>query len=217
MGAGQFGYRAQEYYEKFHQNPENIFTIMRRAAELGWGIQPFGIPPIVQSLAKISKEYPGVPFLFVCGIADSSEEIKVARELGCSLVGYHASVTDQTTIEEREQCLAKMDIPGVLKGFATHAPFRQIPELLQSSADFLLIPVNKVRKIMGNNAHRVPDLIKHSSKPIIGKKTMAAGCINPKEALEYVTALNVDAVCIGVASVEELEENHEILSRLEFI
>jgi tryptophan synthase alpha subunit len=217
IGAGQFGLKAQQFYQQFYETPENMLEIMIRAAELGWGIQPFALPKILTVLHDLRTEHPEVPLMFMCGVGDFKSELDRVVHNGAQGAGLHAGITDQLSPGEREAFLSIVRHEGLVTGLATHSPARHLPEMIDSSADFLFVPINKTGKFMGEKVRSVYKLIKGIKKPVIAKKVFGAGEISPEDAIPFVLAHNVNAVCLGVTSIDELEQNHEILTNLEFI
>ncbi|MCX7765278.1 MAG: hypothetical protein N2246_01020 [Candidatus Sumerlaeia bacterium] len=217
IGAGQFGRLAEVYYQRFYLQPENMAKIMQLAVEFGWGIQPFSLPNILSALREVKKRYPQVALVFICGLADFDKELKMAVALDATAVGTHAMITDRLPAEQLNTYVDKIKQHNLLGGFATHTPARTLPLLAQTSADFVMIPLNKAGKLMGSNAQLVSSLIKDYPKPIIAKKTLAAGTLHPPEALEYVVNCGVAGVCLGVVEDAQLLENHKILTDLNFI
>ena len=217
IGAGQFGERAEEYYKRFYLNPDNMLAIMERAAELGWGIQSFIRPNLVSTIRTLKQTHPQVPCFFVCGMDTLSPEIETALFLEPLVLGFHASIADHSSRAERQQCLESVHNPHILTAFATHEPARTLPVLQRTSVDLLMVPLNKSGRLMGKNAHIVPESVRTCKKPIIAKKVFCAGTIDCEFALEYVVSLGVSGVCLGVTSLEELEKNHETLQNLDFI
>lgn len=217
IGAGQFGRLAELYYRRFYLQPDNMRIIMQHAVELGWGIQPFSLPNIISALKALKKDHPKVALLFICGLSDFDGELQVAVALGATAVGTHAILTDQLPAEQLNTYLEKIKQHNLLGGFATHNPAQTLPLLAQTSADFIMIPLNKSGKLMGRNAQVVPSMIEDYPKPIIAKKTLAAGTLQPEEALEYVVNCGVAGVCLGITEESQLQENHKILTALNFI
>ena len=218
IGSGQFGRRSPELHAQFYENPDNILEIMRRAAELGWGIQPFPFPPLLQALSELRTSFPEIPLIFSCGMGFYESEIDHVEKFGkVHAVFMHACVTDQTSPGERECFLRRLALMGFIHGMATHSPARTIREISQSSADFLMIPVNISGIFMGDRAVQVYKSISATEKPVIGKKILGAGTLDPEEAFQFAISSGISGVCVGVTSVDELEQNHEILTKLDFI
>lgn len=217
FGASQFGERAEEYYRQFYLNPDNMLAIMERAVQLGWGIQSFILPNLVAAIRTLKQTYPQAPCFFVCGMNTLSPEIETALFFEPLVIGFHASIADHSSPEERQQCLDSVTNPHILTGFATHEPAKTLPVLQRMSVDVLMVPLNKNGRLMGKNAHLVPEFVRTCKKPIIAKKVFCAGTINTEFALEYVVSLGVSGVCLGVTSLDELEKNHNTLQKLDFI
>lgn len=57
IGAGQFGSRAQIYYEHFYKKPENIVKIVLKAVDLGvTGVQALPFRPVFRALKAVERE-----------------------------------------------------------------------------------------------------------------------------------------------------------------
>lgn len=216
IGAGQFGKLCHHYYRNFYLQPENMVEIMTKAAELEWGIQPFALPNVIAALQKLRENYPQASLLFICGMQDFEEELKTAVKVGATAVGIHAMITDSNSAEELRSYVSKIKAAHLLSGFATHNPARTLGEIEKTEADFVLVPVNKTWRLMGSNPQLVPELIKNYPKIVIAKKILAAGTLQPAEALQYIVELGIKAICIGITAVEQMTEIQDILAKLNF-
>ena len=79
----------------------------------------------------------------------------------------------------------------------------------------MLAPLNKYGHLMDLRPDEAVNLYRELGIPIIAKKVLGAGRIEPREALEFIARSKcVDGVAIGVASVEEAEETFSIALKL---
>lgn len=83
-----------------------------------------------------------------------------------------------------------------------------ILESTELKFDGYVTPVNMLGALMLPNHRRAIKEIKRTEKRIVAIKTMAGGRIEPQEAFKYVfKTVGVDACMIGVASLNEVEED----------
>lgn len=217
VGAGQFGFRAVLYAERFLGNPENMVKIYVKALRLGLnGFNVLGVDKVVYALAEASRRVRGKPFvLATCGMWGEArlwKEYEVVRELSPKLIALHANVVDREasprgSMSKLASLVSKLKSLGHVVGIATHAPGTTIPiaEDLKLDVDFYFAPVNKLGEFMGPDPQVALRELKRASKPVIAKKCLAAGKLKLQEALDFIFKdFKAAAAVVGVASEEEV-------------
>ena len=211
IGAGQFGGRAALYRARFHENPQNIVKLVRKAVELGIvGIQVLQSPPILRALEVVEKELG--ERLTVVGTVGPDEPLKDIPEFqrfNIAAMVLHGQLTDGRNLSEISGLLDEIRSAGCLAGLATHEPLSTLKWLTEAKpdVDLLMLPFNKLGMFMDASPREIVKEIERIHKPVIGKKVLAAGRLKPKEALEYVARVGcIDAVALGVASEREADE-----------
>lgn len=214
LGAGQFGSRAIEYYQRFYLHPENITELIIEAMELGITcVQAVGYEVIVKAIEE-AKSYTkkDIEIVGSIGVQDFEQELDLMKNLKAKIILTHARITDKLDDYFRD-CIDKIDKVAIA-GVVTHNPGVIIPKLSdQDKIKVIMAPINKAGRFMFLYPEQALDAIKNTDKIVIGKKTLAAGMLKPREALEYVAEF-VYGVAIGVASTEELQETFGIAKEI---
>jgi hypothetical protein len=215
LGAGQFNDRAMMYYSRLYKKPENMVKIIVRSIELGInGIQAIAYGEIIKAITK-SVEITGEHLYssLVIGLNSWREELNYAETIGSDIIYIHAQISDSQNLPLIGEVVDTIRQRGLVPGCATHQPARTIPFLDNSNLPIAsyLAPINKTGRFMGNNPERTREIISHTPKVIVAKKTLAAGRLKPREALEYFRDLKwVAGIAIGIASVQEADETFPI-------
>ena len=214
LGAGQFGLRAREYYQRFYLNPANIANLLVEAAEfdITW-VQAIACKPITKAIEEARKRTQRqIQIVATVGVEQFEPELELVKDLGAKIILTHARITDRLDSYFRD-CIKRIDDIAIA-GAVTHNPGVVIPKL--SSYDevkMIMAAINLAGRFMNPSADSTLDAIKNTEKIVLGKKTLAAGPLQPREALEYVTE-HVYGVAIGVTSTEELKETFAIAKQI---
>jgi hypothetical protein len=215
LGAGQFDNRALMYYSRLFQKPENIVSIIVKSIELGIeAVQAIAYREIVKAILK-AVQITGrqVYTSLAIGLDDWREELRYAEELGSDIIYLHARIADSRNIKMMHEITEATRHEGRIPGCATHNPARTIPFLDSADVDIAtyLAPVNKIGRFMGKDPDRTLEIITGTPRAVIAKKTLAAGRLAPREALDYFRDLkSIAGIAIGIASVREAEETFPI-------
>lgn len=218
LGAGQFGVRAYQYYKHFFENPRNITDLVIEAINFGVrGIQLVAYREIVEAIRRAQVET-GVELVIIGSLPfDRPEEgLDCLSSLPTKAVLLHGEETDRLNFKVLESWLGRIRELGFIPGVATHKPDIVLPELLESKLDFqvVLLPFNAAGFLMGKK-EKVFDVVRRSDKSFIAMKTLAAGRLKPREALEYLFSCEgIDSVAIGVATMEEVKETFSIAKNI---
>jgi len=214
IGAGQFGLRSMEYYLRFTMNPENVTKLIVEAAEMGitW-VQALGyefIGKAVEEARNITKI--DIQVIGSIGPHNFDSQFDLMKRLGARIILTHAVVTDRLD-KHFEKCIDRINDVSIA-GAVTHLPGKIIPQLSgYDKVKIIMASVNKIGKFMSPTPKESLDAIKNTDKVVIGKKTLAAGVLKPREALEY-TSNFVYGATIGIASSEELRETFGVAKEI---
>jgi hypothetical protein len=217
IGAGQFGPRALEFRAQLYDRPEAMLAILRRAAELGWGLQSFVLPGLVSALEAFRAEGGAIDVVLAAGMFDLDAELDGCASLEPRAVCLHAAVADRLSGSKLDRQLERVEETGAIPGIATHHPARTVPLVQETRCRIVMAPANPANVFMGRDPQAGLRAIQETSLPVIAKKTLAAGRVSPREGLAHAVSLGVAAVAVGVTSVAELEEDHAILEELGFL
>jgi len=211
VGAGQFGSRAQFYYNHFYQKPGNIVKLVLKAVDLGvTGIQALPFRPIFRALKAVERELKGsLTVVGTIGPDDPVSNIQDFQAFNTVAMLLHGEITDKRNSREISELLNKVHAAGCLAGLVTHEPLSTLNWLLKTdlNPNLLMVPFNKLGMFMDADPVKVAEAVRRLGKPIIGKKILAAGYLPPKDALTYVAqSACIDIVALGVASEQEAKE-----------
>jgi hypothetical protein len=210
IGAGQFGRKAEFYYNHFFLQPENITKVVTRAIELGVNaIQVIGYPQVVEAVQEAKKRTAAELFLIgTVGLGSIEREIQLMLEAGAQGVIIHGSLADRDMAFARQH-LASLREQGLVTGIATHRPGMTIPRVEEmEELEIILCPLNKVGRFMEPSVESTLQAIETSSKRIMAMKPLAAGRLSPQEAFSYISD-KVAGFAVGIASNEEAEQTFE--------
>jgi len=214
LGAGQFGYRALEYRKRFYENPENMSELIAETANFGiLCVQALGDERIAKAIVN-ARERTGkdIEVVGTVGMQDFDQELEIMKSLDAKIILTHAFITDRLD-DYFSICIDEISNIGIA-GIVTHNPGITIPELANyDKVKIVMAPINKVGKYMLPSAEKTLEAIKNTDKIVLGKKTLAAGLLDPKEAIEYVSKF-VYGVAIGITSSQELKETFGIAKEL---
>ncbi len=219
IGAGQFEDRAYEYYLKFYGKPENVEEIALKSFEIGVrGVQILPYWWVYKGIYNAMKKFSDEIIIVGTMLPDEVENsINYLSKLNATAILIHASITDLKSKEilNRAIKIARKNAP--LTGIVTHFPRRTLPWIKENNfeIDLILAPFNKYGYLMDLNPNEAIKLYREMNIPIIGKKILGAGKIEPKEAIEYaVKAKCLEGMALGVASINEAEETFTLALKL---
>ncbi|MDY6934742.1 MAG: hypothetical protein SVZ03_11065 [Spirochaetota bacterium] len=219
LGAGQFDSRALNYYSNLYNKPENMINIILKSLEMGINaVNVIAYRKIVDAVLKVSQiSTQRIYSSLVIGIEDWEEELRYAEELNSDIIYIHARISDSRRLSLIKEIIESIRRYDFIPGCATHNPATTIPFLDDSKLDIstYLAPINKIGRFMGKDSKSTLDIICNTPKIVIAKKALAAGRLDPLEALQYLTSQNkISGVALGIASVEEAQETLSIAKRL---
>jgi hypothetical protein len=204
IGAGQFGRKAEFYYNHFFLQPENITAVVADAIELGVNaVQVIGYPRVLEAVQEAAKKTNTELFLVgTVGLGSIEREIEIMLQAGAQGVVIHGSLADRDMPFARLH-LAALRERGLVTGIATHRPGMTIPRVEEmEEVEIILCPFNKAGRFMEPSEASTLQAIERSSKQIIAIKPLAAGRVSPQEGLSYL-ADKVAGFAVGIGSKEE--------------
>jgi len=219
IGAGQFGSRAFRYYLKFFGKPESVREVALKSFELGVrGVQILPYSWVYRGIESAVRDF-GDEIVIVGTMLPDELEKSIDRldKLGAIAVLVHASLVDLMSEDVLVRALRLAGRSAPITGIVTHSPAKVIPWIKKCNLeiDLVLAPLNKYGHLMDLRPDEAVNLYRELGIPIIAKKVLGAGRIEPREALEFIARSKcVDGVAIGVASVEEAEETFSIALKL---
>ena len=223
IGAGQFGNRSSVYLKMFWNKPENMVRLFMVAIELGFdGIQAVAYPRILDAL-YVARQKTGqhIPIIASVPPREIQESLWNLADMKAEVILIHGAITDKAVVANEYEVLTKLtkqirDISAI-PGAATHSPNEILPKLLKSDLDleYLMTPLNAIGKFVNDLEGLLKVINENSSNiKIIAMKPLAAGEIAPQEALEFLFQQNIDAIAIGITSIDEAKEIMEIVNAL---
>lgn len=214
LGAGQFGPRARRYYQHFYLNPGNIANLIVQATEFDvtW-VQGIACAPIAKAIEEARKHTQRqIQIAATVGVEKFETELELMKNLNARIILTHARITDRLD-SDFKNCIKRIGDIAVA-GVVTHNPGIVIPKLSNyDQIKIIMAPINLAGWFMNPSVSSTLEAITKTDKIVIGKKTLAAGLLQPREALEYV-AQYVYGVAIGVASIGELKETFGIAKQI---
>ncbi len=212
IGAGQFGWKAYEYYAYFYLNPGNIVALLEECAKIGFeGLQLLPFKPLIEAVKEVKRR--GFSFTIVgsVGVGNLNDDIKALEDVNSKAAVLHASLTDQARIDVVKRLLKEVKERGMLAGLATHKPYTTLKRLLSKAFpfdyDFVMLTLNSKGIFMDAPPQNVIPLIERLGKPVIAKKVLGAGVIRPLEAFNFIAKVKfVESVAVGVTSKAEALE-----------
>jgi hypothetical protein len=211
IGAGQFDSRARDYYTQFYQNPENMEKIIAKSIELGVpAIHAIAYDRIIEVINRVQQSNQVKIFCSITiGLNDWRKEIYESKIIDPQIAFIHGTITDARNMSILGKMMDEIMKAGIIPGCATHNPLETIPFLEGSGLDIKIYfaPVNPTGRYLGREPQRVIELLKNAARPVIGKKVLAAGRIEPERAFSFVSKIhNIKGIAVGIASLQEAEE-----------
>jgi len=214
IGAGQFGPKADFYYNHFFLQPDNITDIVVRAVALGVNaVQLIGYPRVVEAVQEAAQRTSTDLFLLgTVGLGSIEREIQIMLDAGAQGVVVHGSLADRDMPFARQHLAALRD-QGLVTGIATHRPRMTIPHVEDiEEVELILCPFNKLGRFMDPSPESTWHAVESTSKTIMAMKPLAAGSLSAQEGLSYISG-KVPGLAVGMASVEEAEETFAVAKR----
>jgi hypothetical protein len=215
IGAGQFGYKALEWRNKFLNNTKAILEILEASYAKGSrGIEVIPIGKILEA-AQVMIECHNDYVITGSTYPGPNPKIEALIDIGAKIIFVHGMISDNKG-REILTLLDEISSNGIIPGIATHDPISTIKYCIKNSlrVRVFLVPFNSIGFLMGN-AKELEDIVdKSKSYYYIGMKTLAAGQIKPKIAFQYISNHNICAVAIGMVTKKQAEETTKLALEL---
>lgn len=233
-----YGHRSRLYLDDLYNNPQNISQVIVEAYNCGVRainlvndsnlLEAYDLAvsegcrmKVIPTIGKSDVDYLN-PNYEIAKETDWDEDIELFSQYDCPLMIVDEFITDAYDWRLTSKILDRIADAGSLSGLSTAFPSRTSDLLMDNlnmdSFDFYMIPYNSLSYMMDISAFNASqrqefiDKIVKLNKKIIATRVLAAGVLKPKEAFTFYKNVDfVDAICIGVAKVEEAREDFELL------
>ncbi|MFX0206784.1 MAG: hypothetical protein ACFFDT_12430 [Candidatus Hodarchaeota archaeon] len=217
MGAGQFGSKAQEWYQRFFHHPERMADLFSFFCEQKFpGVHVVGYPTLIEA-ARITKETYPLKVAVSLLPENWNENLELVATLEPEVVFVHGVMTDnylQKHTTALLSCFQAIRDHSAFPGLATHDTRQTLLSIQTSSNSLfqepfgLLLPINSMGWGMGGSLNDILKMLqKIDDRPVMAMKTLAAGQLPPNEALKFVFGISqVQVATIGMTSKEEVTE-----------
>ena len=233
-----YGHRSRLYLDDLYNSPQNISEVIVESYNQGVRainlvndsnlLEAYDIAvsegcemKVIATVGKSDVDYLN-PNYEVAKEVDWDEDIELFSSYDCPLMLVDEFITDGYDWRLTSKILNRIRDAGSLSGLVTAFPSRTTDliadNLDMDLFDFYMIPLNSISYMMDINAFNASqrqefvDRVLDLNKKIIATRIMAAGVLKPREAFTfYKTVDYVDAICMGVAKVEEAQEDFSLL------
>ena len=227
MGAGQFGGSGAAWYHQFFNYPERMAELFSHFCKLGFpGVHIIAYPSIIEA-ARITKESHPLKVTASLLSEDWRENFEEVAALEPEVVYVHGAMTDQyldQRVEELIECFQVIRDIGAFPGIATHNTYQALKVLqsvdhpLRQESFGLLLPINHLGWAIGGPLKEVVELLEKTDSnqyPVAGMKILAAGRLDPDEALRFAFQVaKVKVAAIGVVAKEQADQLADICRNL---
>lgn len=212
-GAGKFGEKAAEYHSRFYDNPEAMVEVMKKAAELGWGIEGLAMANIIKAIDALRREHGSVSVAYTCGIKDFATEINSALKRAPHVVFLHPRVTDTASNHDIELYFRRIVEEWVLPAAATHDALKTAAALEGSGCRALLVPSEALGVEL---EHEVATVQRYGMK-YLAEVQPVGSARDIATSVHAAVRADVDGLVIGVTSLEELDVYKRALEKMGFL
>lgn len=233
-----FGHRSRLYLDDLYNDPQNISEVIQEA--YGQGVRAINLVndsnllkaydmavdagckmKVIATVGKSDVDYLN-PNYEVAKEADWEEDIDLFSSYDCPLMLVDEFITDAYDWRLTSKILTQISDADALSGIVTSYPSKTT-DLIKNNLDldlfdFYMIPLNSLSYMMDINAFNASqrqefvDRVLGLNKKIIATRILAAGVLKPKESFEFFKNVDyVDAICMGVAKIEEAREDFSLL------
>jgi hypothetical protein len=233
-----YGHRSRLYLDDLYNDPQNASEVIVEAYNQGVRainlvndsnlLEAYDIAAsegcrmkVIATIGKSDVDYLN-PNYEVAKEADWEEDIELFSGYDCPLMLVDEFITDAYDWRLTSRILNRINDSGALSGLVTAFPSKTSDLLAENLDmglfDFYMIPYNSLSYMMDISAFNASqrqdfiEKIKGLNKKIIATRILAAGVLQPKEAFTFFKNADfVDAICMGVAKVEEAREDFTLL------
>ncbi|RLI72913.1 hypothetical protein DRP05_04590 [Archaeoglobales archaeon] len=205
IGAGQFGSKSKEYYNRFYKNPELMAKFFICFAEKCYPclhILPY------PSLLKALDLAMNVMQFDVIVTVESEDEIDVVAKYTPIVIFLHASTTDEMKKEKLTNFLRVCEEFGSVPGAATHCLGKVIPYLEEVGGfEAYMTPINPFGLYMEPSFYTTIKAIESvkEDKVVFGMKTLAAGRIDAYKGFQFALSY-AHSLVVGFTEFEQIDK-----------
>ncbi|MGE5531066.1 MAG: hypothetical protein ACM3VW_02970, partial [Bacteroidota bacterium] len=207
--------RSQEYAERF-STFEPIRDIIVTVLELGG--RSIMVSPGSEQCDRVAQaieaaqEQTGIEMSNIVIVGpDIPAQLDYLKRVNCQVCLIHGQATDsffnraeRTFQPEFVEALAAIRAAGFVPGMSSHNGGETVPLAEKYDVAVVNTPINKIAWRMCPCVEQVLDVVRKSTKKIIGMKPLAMGRVAPQEGMEFALQVpGVDAVCVGIATPAE--------------
>ncbi len=241
MAEPYYGHRARLYYEDLYTQPEKMAEIILNANDCGVGainlvndkniLKAFDLAcdngcdmKVIATIGKSDVDYLNPNYEVACEV-DWEEDIELFSAYDTPVMLVDEFITDAYKWNLTSKILTNINDAGSLSGIVTAFPYRTT-DLLKDNIDmdlfdFYMIPLNSFAYMMDTPSflkaqrkefrQKILDL----NKKIIACRVLSVGIQTPQEGFTFLNSLDfVDLMTFGVASVDEIKKDMEVLKGL---
>ena len=233
-----YGHRSRLYLDDLYENPQNAADVIIESYNQGVRainlvnnsnlLKAYDLAvdagcemKVIATIGKSDVDYLN-PNYEVAKEVDWDDDIELFSSYDCPLMLVDEFIVDGYDWRLTSKILSEINDAGSLSGIVTAFPSKTtdlLPENLDMNLfDFYMIPFNSLSYMMDINAFNASqrqefvDRVLSLNKKIIATRVLAAGVLKPKEAFTFLkTADYIDAICMGVAKIEEAGEDFPLL------
>ena len=233
-----YGHRSRLYLDDLYNSPQNASEVIVEAYNHGVRainlvndsnlLEAYDLAvsqgcemKVIATIGKSDVDYLN-PNYEVAKEVDWDDDIELFSGYDCPLMLIDEFITDGYDWKLTSKILNRINDTGALSGIVTAFPSKTsdllVDNLDMDLFDFYMIPYNSLSYMMDISAFNASqrkefiEKIRNLNKKIIATRILAAGVLKPKEAFTFYKNVDfVDAICMGVAKVEEAREDFELL------
>ncbi|MEE1128974.1 MAG: hypothetical protein UHW99_03230 [Methanobrevibacter sp.] len=240
MAEPYFGHRSRLYQIDLYDNPQNIADVIIESYNQGIRainlvnddnlLKAYDIAcdegcemKVIATIGKSDVDYLN-PNYDVAKEVDWDDDIELFYSYDCPVMLVDEFIVDAYDWKLTSKILSEINSSGSLSGLVTAFPSKTT-DLLKDNIDmnlfdFYMIPYNSLSYMMDisafNNSQREEFIQKifNLNKKIIATRVFAVGVLKPMDSFEFFKNVDfVDAIALGVASVDEAKEDFSLLSK----
>ena len=238
MAEPYFGHRSRLYQIDLYDNPQNIADVIIGSYNNGVRainlvnddnlLKAYDIASengcemkVIATIGKSDVDYLN-PNYDIAKEVDWDEDIELFSTYDCPVMLVDEFIVDGYDWKLTSKILSQINDTGSLSGLVTAFPSKTTDFLNDNIDtdlfDFYMIPYNSLSYMMDisafNKAQRQEFIQKvvNLNKKIIASRVFAVGVLKPQDSFEFFRNVDfVDAIALGVASVDEAKEDFSLL------
>lgn len=223
IGAGQFGPRASKWFHLFFHNVDAMAELMAAGCHIAppGGVHVIAYPTIIAATRKVQKTHELIVTASLTA-DDPLESLDRLSSLDATVIFLHGTLVDQAVRNSNSAILLplieQIRSSGALPGLASHKPIallewlsiHKLPEPFG-----LLLPINQTGWGVDGPVDKLLSLMQNREQPVMAMKPLAAGTLLPDNAFSWLAEhKEISAITAGAVSIEQIQENLELIKRL---